>query len=266
MKRIFLSVLCILLCGLMGCSLIKEPYVPTGDGLAPDEEEIPGADISTEPPAEQDLVLVYYPEITMNPYACTDFTNRALFSLIYQSLFNMDSNYNVSPILCSRYTMSENMRTYSFYIEDATFSDGTPLTIDDVYASLQAARVSSVYKGRFLHVTSVYINESGGINIQLDTPYENFPILMDIPIVKAAEVAVDRPLGTGPYYWEEAPSGTRLRRRNDWWCDPEILITASSISLIEAESNAQIRDAFEFSNVGLVCTNKTVGRKLGKSL
>ena len=240
----------------MGCTLVKEPYVPTGNGLTPDEDDLPGSDLeSTEPPAEQDLVLVYYPEVTMNPYACTDFTNRALFSLLYQSLFTVDSNYNVFPMLCSRYTMSENMRTYSFYIEDATFSDGTPLTIEDVYASLEAARLSSNYKGRFLHVTNVYINEEGGITIKLDTPYENFPILMDIPIVKATEVNVERPLGTGPYFWEEATSGTRLRRRIDWWCDTEILITASSISLVVAESNTQIRDAFEFSDVGLVCAN-----------
>jgi hypothetical protein len=54
---------------------------------------------------------------------------------------------------------------------------------------------------------------------------------------------------------EQSHSGMRLRRRTNWWCDPEMIITASSIPLVEAQSVTQIRDAFEFENVGLVCAN-----------
>jgi ABC-type transport system substrate-binding protein len=101
----------------------------------------------------------------------------------------------------------------------------------------------------------LYLSTDGAVTFKLNTPYENFPILLDIPIVKAAEVEADRPLGTGPYLLEQTVSGDRLRRRNDWWCDAELAVTASSIPLVEAKSNTQIRDAFEFENVGLVCAN-----------
>ena len=255
MKR-FLAVLLILsLCLLTGCNEEESAYIPTGDGLAADEDLPQSVTDPTEEATEQELVLVYYPDKTMNPYTCTDFTNRALFSLIYQSLFVVDTDYEVSPMLCTRYTVSEDMRTYVFYADGATFSDGTPLTIEDVYESLQAARTSKIYKGRFLHVTSLKLDETGGVIFQLDTAYENFPLLLDIPIVKAVEIESDRPLGTGPYYMEQSHSGMRLRRRTNWWCDPEMIITASSIPLVEAQSVTQIRDAFEFENVGLVCAN-----------
>jgi len=255
MKR-FLSVLLILcLCLLMGCNEEESAYIPTGDGLTAEDDLPQSVTDPTEESAEQELVLVYYPDKTMNPYTCTDFTNRALFSLIYQSLFVVDTDYEVSPMLCTRYTVSEDMRTYVFYVDGATFSDGTPLTIEDVYESLQAARTSKIYKGRFLHVTSLKLDETGGVIFQLDTAYENFPLLLDIPIVKAVEIESDRPLGTGPYYMEQSHSGMRLRRRTNWWCDPEMIITASSIPLVEAQSVTQIRDAFEFENVGLVCAN-----------
>ena len=255
MKR-FLAVLLILsLCLVTGCSEEESAYIPTGDGLAAEDDLPQSVTDPTEETAEQELVLVYYPNKTMNPYTCTDFTNRALFSLIYQGLFTVDTGYNVSPMLCTRYTVSEDMRTYVFYVDGATFSDGTPLTIEDVYESLQAARTSRIYKGRFLHVSSLKLDESGGVIFQLDTAYENFPQLLDIPIVKAIEIESDRPLGTGPYYMEQSHNGMRLRRRSNWWCDPEMIITASSIPLVEAQSVTQIRDAFEFSNVGLVCAN-----------
>ena len=255
MKRILSLFLALCLCLLAGCQEEDSVYVPTGDGLTMEEDEPQLETTPTEDTPEQELVLVYYPDKTMNPYTCTDFTNRALFSLIYQGLFTVDTGYNVSPMLCTKYTVSNDMRTYVFYVHGATFSDGTPLTIEDVYESLQAARTSKVYKGRFLHVSSLKLTEDGGVIFQLDTAYENFPMLLDIPIVKATEIEADRPLGTGPYYLTQGTAGMRLSRRNNWWCDPEMIITATSIPLVEAESNTQIRDAFEFENVGLVCAN-----------
>lgn len=258
MKRLLAFILCLLVCNLWGCSTEDTPYVPTGNGLADDEYAIQDTTSPEGESAEQELVLVYYPDKTMNPYTCTDFTNRALFSLIYQGLFTVDSDYNVHPILCSSYVVADDMRTYEFYIDNATFSDGTPVTVDDLYSSLEAARVSKVYKGRFQYVRSLRKNDNGGITIQLGTPYENFPILLDVPIVKASEIYADRPLGTGPYYLEDSNSGMRLRKRTDWWCETEMAVTASSITLREAESATQIRDAFEFSDVGLVCANPGV--------
>lgn len=254
MKRI-LS-MCLALCmlvGLWGCTE-EGPYVPTGDGLTWDDGPVVTPSGGTDQ-AEQDLVLVYYPDRTLNPYTSTDYTNRTLFSLLYQGLFVADREYQVSPMLCREYTVSEDMRTYTFYIEDATFSDGTLLTIEDVYASYVKAKASSVYKGRFLHVKKISLTDDGGICFQLDTAYENFPLLLDIPIVKAAEVDADRPLGTGPYFLEQITSGARLRRRTNWWCNASMVLTATAIPLRIAESVTQIRDAFEFSDVGLVCAN-----------
>ena len=255
MKRIIGILLCCLLAlSLFGCSTDEGEYVPTGDGLHW-EEDVTESTEPTEEAPEQELVLIYYPNKTLNPYLGSDNTNMVLYSLLYQSLFVVDSDYNVTPMLCSRYTVTENMKNYVFYIEEATFSDGTPLTEEDVLASIQAARTSQRFKGRFKGVDSVKVGENGGIIFYLNTAYENFPILLDIPIVKAAEVEADRPLGTGPYLLEQTVSGDRLRRRNDWWCDAELAVTASSIPLVEAKSNTQIRDAFEFENVGLVCAN-----------
>ena len=254
MKRIIALIMCMTSLLLFGCDTGEKVYIPTGDGLYWEEENLETT-APEEDTAEQELVLAYYPNKTMNPYTCTDYTNRALFSLLYQGLFTVDSDYQVSPMLCSRYTVTENMKCYVFYVGNATFSDGSPLTPEDVYASLQKAMTTSVYRGRFRHVDSVKLGDDGGIIFYLSTPYENLPILLDIPIVKALEVDADRPLGTGPYLLEDSVSGTRLRKRTDWWCNPEMLITASSIPLVAAGSPTQIRDAFQFENVGLVCAN-----------
>jgi len=254
MKRILALVLCLSTLLLCGCSGGEAPYVPTGNGLTWEDGDTP-LPTQTFDIQEQELVLVYYPDRTMNPYTCTDFTNRTLFSLIYQSLFVVDRDYLVSPMLCSRYTVSEDMRSYTFYIEDAFFSDGTLLTVDDVAASYQTALESPVYSGRFSHVDAISLSADGGITFTLDTAYENLPLLLDVPIVKATEVTSDRPLGTGPYFMEQATGGMRLRRNATWWCKAKVPVTAASIPLKEAVSVTKIRDSFEFEDVGLVCAD-----------
>jgi len=247
----------LLLCLLPGCQTEEGPYVPTGNGLTWDEEASPEATQPQEDAPEMNLVLMYYPDVTMNPYACTDYTNRTLFSLIYQGLFAVDSDYNVTPVLCKKYHVSNDMRYYTFYIEDATFSDGTRLDIMDVYTSYITAKESAMYKGRFIHVKEITVTEDGGLTFRLDTAHENFPLLLDIPIIKAEEVELMYPVGTGPYYMEQTTSGKRLRRNDNWWCEDSanLIVNASAIPLTEAESVTQIRDAFEFTDVGLVRAN-----------
>lgn len=256
MKKILLLILCaVLVPGLFaGCNQEPAPYIPTGGGLADATE----ATAETAPPAEQEqsLTLVYYPNKTFNPYTCTDFTNRALFSLLYQGLFSVDRDYNVEPVLCDSYRMSDDMQSYTFYIDArATFSDGTRLTIDDVLASLETAWESDVYRGRFYHVTAMELSGDGGVTVYLDCPTENFPILLDVPIVKKGEVKVDLPLGTGPYVLDSAISGARLRKNLNWWCDAELVVTDSAISLIKGEDATQIRDQFQFADLDLVCAD-----------
>jgi len=78
---------------------------------------------------------------------------------------------------------------------------------------------------------------------------------LDIPIVRTDQVQENRPLGTGPYYYDHTAMNLCLRRRSDWWCSAEMVITAPTIALVEAESAAQIRDQFQFEDLSLVCAD-----------
>ena len=254
MKRILsLIFCCVILLGLFsGCKSDSSAYNPTGDALAMEDGSPMKEPVKKK--KNQELTLTYYPDVTMNPLACTDYTNRALFSLIYQGLFATDRDYNTVPMLCKTYTRAQDMRSYTFYLENATFSDGSAVTAEDVVATYLAAKESAYYKGRFTHITDILASEDGGITFLLATPMENLPILLDIPILKAAEVAAEHPLGTGPYYFDASGNGI-LRRRANWWCKADMVVTADAISLVKAESNPQIRDNFEFFDLDLVCAN-----------
>ncbi len=257
MKRILAVFLCcVLVCGLAACgSASQQPYTPTGNGLTYDEDQSGPAVTEPEGETVQEFSLIYYPDVTLNPYVCNDFTNRALFSLLYQGLFTVDRDYNVEPMLCSQYSMADSMRSYVFYVDPAaTFADGTRVTAADVAASLTAAKEGDFYRSRFSKVTSIAVTEDGqGVEVKLNTAYENFPILLDVPIVKATDVTLERPMGTGPYTISDYGMGTQLVRRSNWWCQGRnMVITAPLIALQEAESVNQIRDEFQFGSLDLV--------------
>ena len=259
MKKKIALLLCLamVLSILAGCDQPSdEAYVPTGDALVMEGQDPDSVGPQVEEPP-QEFSLAYYPNRGMNPLTCSDFTNRVLFSLIYQNLFNVKADYSVEPILCSQYKVSPSYKVWTFYVDTrATFSDGTPLTSQDVLDSLIAAKSQGYYAGRFTHVADIQMADDGGIVFYLDTPYENLPQLLDIPILKSLEVAAAAPLGTGPYILSSSLAGANLRRNLNWWAkDIELIVTAESIPLVEATDPASIRDQFEFFDVGLVCAD-----------
>ena len=66
-------------------------------------------------------------------------------------------------------------------------------------------------------------------------------------------------MGTGPYSLVSTITGGRLVRRSNWWCQAELPVDLPYITLVEATSNAQIRDEFEYRDLDLVCADPGSG-------
>ena len=256
MRKLSLLLAAVLLAtALVGCGS-ERAYVPTGDGLAdvtrPTQPTEPGV---TAPgglhAASTDVTLAYFPKEGFNPYDCTNINNRMLFSLLYQSMFVTDSAYNVEPQLCKSFTVTEDLMTYVFTLEQATFADGTELTALDVVESLKEAKSSDYYEGRFTHIKRISDIEGNRVQITTDIPMENLPLLLDIPIVKYGQTEQTMPQGTGPYVLQQTDGVLSLQRRDNWWCSAQVPLTAQSIRLLEGENPTQVRDEFEFGDLGI---------------
>lgn len=242
-----------ILCLLAGCTTQGE-YIPTGGEFLGDS----GSDGDNQADTQVQLRLPYDRNSEFHPYTSTDVNNRALLSLIYQGLFAVDDVYQVVPILCKSYTVSDDMRTYTFYLENATFSDGQAVTPQDVVASYQAAKKTGYYAGRFLNVKSINVSDDGGIVIKLSIPYGNLPLLLDVPIIKASELNADIPSGTGPYILEDIADGKQLRRQPAWWCNTTLPISSQIIPLYHGSTQQELWDLYKFSQLSLICTDDYV--------
>lgn len=250
MRRVFAILL--MACLLAGCTG-QGAYVPTGGGF------YEGTGTPTEPGVEsaEEVRLAYNKDAGFQPYTATDTLNRGLLPLIYQGLFFVSSDDTPTPILCKSYRVSDDMRTWTFWLENATFSDGQAVTAQDVAASLRAANKKGFYAGRLRHVKSIDAAD-GSVVITLSTPCENLPLLLDIPIVKASQVEAAVPLGTGPYILEDTADGKQLRRQAAWWCNSIIPVSAQVIPLYHGTTQRELWDLYKFSGLSMVCTDSYV--------
>ena len=257
MKHIALLLALVMVLSVFGGCASEKAYVPTGDGLAdvappttvPSELEVeaPGSLSATE----ASFTLAYYPEEGFNPYDCLNINNRMLFSLLYQSLFTTDSSFRVEPQLCQSFTVSEDLTTYIFTLAQATYADGTALTAMDVVESLKKASDSDYYEGRFRYIKSISELEGNRVKVVTSTPMEQLPMLLDIPVVKYGDADYNMPQGTGPYVLEDTAEGAVLVRRDNCWCQAQVPLTAQRVSLMVGENPTQIRDEFEFGDLGV---------------
>lgn len=242
MKR--LLILCLALALLLcGCGANA---VPTENTQITDATENPTPE---EPVDEGGFGMSYMPAYGFNPYTCSATINRALFSLMYESLFTVSNQFRAEPLLCRTFTVSDDGMTYRFeLVEGVRFSDGTALTAADVVASIQAAQKSSFYAARLSHIWGVTAEGDDTVVVLLDTPYENFCLMLDVPIVKAATVEQTQPIGTGAYRL----TGTRLTRNALWWQPQPLVLDVDIITLNAADDPNEVRDHFEFGGTDLV--------------
>ena len=208
----------------------------------PTEETEPEATVETVPPRQETMGLSYEPEGGLNPYSCTRLTNRVIFSLVYQGLFRVTSDYEAVPVLCDSYTVSADGLTHTFTLRDAAFSNGVKVTAEDVVASLR-------------HVASITAQADGSVVLTTDFAMEDLSRLLDIPIVDNVQVDAERPDGSGPFTWSDVDGTLSLVRVETWWSDAQVGIAYDTIQLNQASSSSDVRDQFEFGHSDAVCSD-----------
>lgn len=100
-----------------------------------------------------------------------------LFELTYDALVYIDFSGNYHPELAESWTVSDDGLSWTFTLRDgAKFSDGTPLTAEDVVFSLLAYRNWGDFgyiSGYTTHFADVQASDARTVVLTLDTPIGN---------------------------------------------------------------------------------------------
>lgn len=234
---------------LTGCAAPADDVATDG---VPTEDASQIVSLSPDDASAQRCAMPISPDGGWDPYTCRDQTNRTLFPLLYEGLFEITPEFEARGVLCMRSRVSDDEKTWTFTLASASFSDGSALTASDVVTALGAAKSSALYAGRFDHITAITAQGTRTVIVTTDTAMGDLPLLLDIPIVRIDGSAL---LGTGPYVRD----GQTLRVNANWWQKTAAPLGGADIALVALDSADAVRDAFELREVTLVHTDPTAG-------
>lgn len=180
---------------------------PAGNGGGAAGEETAGVR-SSAPPGEsaaaesgtgKDQVVIGFTEVPSNYDPLNGFSYGV--QILYSALVQTDKEMNVIPDL-AEYAISEDALTYTFTLrDDVKFSDGSPLTAQDVVFSFETARdnVTNIDLSMMEDITA----DGQTVTITLTHPLSTFILTVaSVGIVPQAAYGEDfptHPIGSGPY-------------------------------------------------------------------
>lgn len=159
--------------------------------------------------------------LTFNPFTPSD--NGSIYALeqVCESLTEADeTGLGLVPGLAESWEISDDKLTYTFKIRDAKFSNGEPVTVDDVLFSMQqASGPTAAFAFGFEPVQAFEAADAQHLRIVLKRPFT--PLLSMLSLFAAAIVDKEsfeanadafgqKPVCAGPFQVEEYERGSRV--------------------------------------------------------
>ena len=197
----------------------------------------------------------------------------SIYDLLYDSLVTIDDNYLPQPGLAESWEESGSGKTWTFHLrENVTFSDGTPLTANDVVATAQyilrrAQDENSADKGFYANlnyfVSSITAKDDYTVVVKAARKYWGLLYAMTFPILPADYVESDNPPGTGAYVVStfEPANYLWLQANTNWWqTQPQV----KEIMVVCHNTPGDVIESYEYARVD-ACFTRSISAAQYKS-
>ena len=187
---------------------------------------------------------------------------------VFDSLTRLNASGELEPLLATEWSSNEDLTEWTFTLrDDVTFSDGVPLTAEDVAFSYQTIldNPASDPHSYMRPLESVEVADPTTVVFTLNTPFSPFPsITTSVSIVPAAVYAelgsegfANAPIGSGPYTFVSRTPGVEyvIERNPDYWGTPAPFekVTFQTIADADARLNGVLSGSLD---VALIAPNQ----------
>jgi hypothetical protein len=146
-------------------------------------------------------------------------SERILFGHMYETLFTVDCDGGIEPLLASDWYIGDGGRRWTFVIRDgAEFWDGDPVRPRDIVACWQRAKTEPLIWEA--GVDSVAVAGENSINVYFAARRENLPLELSLPLFNIAKTSPGWPLGTASRAIETEPAWSSLMFRRPFTLAP----------------------------------------------
>ncbi len=122
----------------------------------------------------------------INPVLALSDADRDLATLTYAGLMGVSGDGSIAPVLAQEYEISDDGRVYTFTLkQNITFSDGTPLTANDVAFTVHKVQNPAIKSPAYASWTGVSVEavDARTIRFTLAKPYAPFLELTTLGIL-----------------------------------------------------------------------------------
>ena len=228
----------------------EDEAAPDGDAEAPDEE-------ATEDGARQGGDLVFArtrDNAGMDPVEAVETDTIYVLDHIFETLFaTSDDGSEVVPKLASGVEISDDALTYTVALrDDVTFSNGEPMTSEDVRWSVERALNDSPFGFLLSAIDTIDTPDEGTVVFNLQFPWA--PFLADLSLWAAGimpaefggmepEEFFENPIGTGPFTLDEWNPGESIRlvRNPNYWQEGKPYLDSVTWTLVPDENTRMLQ-------------------------
>lgn len=207
-----------------------------------DNEPVGVSNISDK--KEGTLKLAYSKADMLDPFTSSMSANIQIMGLIYDGLYKLNEFYEPVPVIAKSSIVSGT--TVNVTLNSAVFSDGTPVTSNDVVYSFEQARYSPNYGTRLQNFLQASISSSNMLVFNLETPDPYALSCLTFPIVKSGSEG-ELPIGSGRYVPQISGESTYLvvnTKKSNF--NPAI----KTIMLVPVRDSSSIESSLEIGNTG----------------
>jgi peptide/nickel transport system substrate-binding protein len=169
---------------------------------------------TTQAQAQKTLKFIAQADLKiLDPIATTAYITRNHGYMVYDTLFAMDSKFEIKPQMVDKFTVSADKKTYTFTLRDGLkFHDGAPVRSADVIASLDRWSKRDVLGQKLAEATESWSATNDKTFVlklkkpfayvldALGKPSSNVPFIMPERIAKTdAFTNITDPTGSGPF-------------------------------------------------------------------
>jgi peptide/nickel transport system substrate-binding protein len=168
----------------------------------------------------------------LDPHKTSAYYSFEVLENVYDTLVEPNENLEVEPSIATDWTTSKDQLTWTFTIRDGvTFSDGSPLTAEDVaysYNRIIDEELNSSYK--FASTKSIKATDPQTLVIKQTEPTPNLLAslggfkgmgIVEKENVESGDIK-NNPIGSGPFKVEQWRNGDSIAlvRNEEYWGDP----------------------------------------------
>ncbi len=198
MKKILITVLCmtaIITALILSGKLVKKtPQEQTTTAETQIDEQLQEEE---QTQSLSNVNLPYLKSSSFNPFKTKSPTNLGISTLIYDSLFIMNSDYSSTMLLAKEFQNDGKKITVKL-IDGITFSNGDSLTAYDVVYSFKLAKKCNAFKGRLSNFAGAKAG-ADTVTFTLNKPDVYAQQCLTFPIVQNGTGNAALPIGSGRY-------------------------------------------------------------------